>query len=51
MNRETLVAVGTVNEVVGEVSSNDRPDDDGEVDRIVMHLASEKVKGAVESES
>jgi hypothetical protein len=50
MNRETRVAVGNVNEVVGTLSSNDRPDDDGEVDRIVMHLASEKVKRLVENE-
>jgi uncharacterized protein YjbJ (UPF0337 family) len=50
MSRETQVAVGNVNEVIGKVSSNDRPEDDGEVDRIVMHLAIEKIKGAVDNE-
>jgi uncharacterized protein YjbJ (UPF0337 family) len=50
MNRETQVAFGNVNQVVGILSGDDRPEDDGEVDRIVMKLASEKVREAVEKE-
>jgi uncharacterized protein YjbJ (UPF0337 family) len=48
MNRETQFAVGKVSDSVGTLSGNDRLDDDDEVDRIVMKLASEKVKDAVE---
>lgn len=50
MNREIQVAVGIVTGVVGILSDNDSPDDDWEVDRIVMQLATEKVKDVVERE-
>jgi hypothetical protein len=48
MNRETHFAVGKVNDFVETPSGNDRLDEDDEVDRVVMDLASEKVKDAVD---
>jgi len=48
MNREPQVAQGNVVGAPGIFTGNDRPEEDGEVDRIVMKLASEKIKDAVE---
>jgi hypothetical protein len=48
MNRDTQVAEGNVVGAVGMFASNEIPEEDGEIDRIVMNLASEKIKDAVE---
>jgi len=50
MNRESPDAEEIVDESAGIFSSVDRPEEDVEVDRIVMKLASEKIKDAVENE-
>ncbi|HEY5437582.1 MAG TPA: hypothetical protein VIJ99_01635 [Acidimicrobiales bacterium] len=48
MNRDTQVVVARVDEIAGILSSDDKFEDDGEVDRIVMNLAGEKVMNAVD---
>lgn len=47
MNREIHPTEGNADEGAGMFSGNDRPEEDGEVDDIVMELAIEKIKGAV----
>lgn len=48
MNREFWASEVDVTEGAQTISSNDGLEDDGELDDIVMKLASAKIKGAVE---
>jgi hypothetical protein len=48
MTRDIQIAEGNVDETLGMIASNEMSDEDGDIDRIVMNLASEKIMDAVE---